>query len=103
MKKEILPCYCPLLAPISFTFSILTSNVTVSCNSYCTEIENTNNIPQEETVPIDTSDDILEEGISTSVFEETEVKTEVETEKEVIIEGEVVEPPFVFEFGNITE
>ncbi len=50
------------------------------------EIEDTNSIPQEKTAPIDTSEDILEEGISTSIYEEEEA----------------VEQPFVFENGIYT-
>jgi len=102
MKKKFSRVIAHYLPQCLLLISLLTSNVLFPATVIAQEIENTNNVIQEETVPIDTSEDILEEGISTSVFEETEVETEVETEKEIIEEEEVVEPLFVFENGIYT-
>ena len=98
MKKKFSHVIAHYLPQCLLLISLLTSNVLFPATVIAQEIENTNNVTQEETVPIDTSEDILEEGISTNVFEETEV----ETEKEIIEEEEVVEPLFVFENGIYT-
>ena len=102
MKRKFFRVIAHYLPQCLLLISILTSNVLFPASVIAQEIENTNNVTQEETVPIDTSEDILEEGISTSIFEETEAETEIETEKEIIEEEEVVEPLFVFENGIYT-
>jgi len=86
MKKKFSRVIAHYLPQCLLLFSILTSNVLFPASVIAQEIENTNNVTQEETVPIDTSEDILEEGISTSIYEEEEV----------------VEPLFVFENGIYT-
>ncbi|HPP18612.1 MAG TPA: pectinesterase family protein, partial [Candidatus Dojkabacteria bacterium] len=86
MKKKFSRVIAHHLPQCLLLFSILTSNVLFPATVIAQEIENTNNVTQEETVPIDTSEDILEEGISTSIYEEEEV----------------VEPLFVFENGIYT-
>ncbi len=86
MKKKFSRVIAHYLPQCLLLISILTSNVLFPATVIAQEIENTNNVIQEETVPIDTSEDILEEGISTSIYEEEEV----------------VEPPFVFENGIYT-
>jgi len=86
MKKKFSHLIAHYLPQCLLLISILTSNVLFPATVIAQEIENTNNILQEETVPIDTSEDILEEGISTSIYEEEEV----------------VEPLFVFENGTYT-
>ena len=86
MKKKFSHVIAHYLPQCLLLISLLTSNVLFPATVIAQEIENTNNVTQEETVPIDTSEDILEEGISTSIYEEEEV----------------VEPPFVFENGIYT-
>ena len=81
MKKKFSHVIAHYLPQCLLLISLLTSNVLFPATVSAQEIENTNNVTQEETVPIDTSEDILEEGISTSIYEEEEV----------------VEPLFVFE------
>lgn len=86
MKRKFSHLLAHYLPQCLLLISILTSNVLFPATVIAQEIENTNNVTQEETVPIDTSEDILEEGISTSIYEEEEV----------------VEPLFVFENGIYT-
>jgi uncharacterized repeat protein (TIGR01451 family) len=79
--------------------SVLTSNVFVPSMAIAEEISDlqSTNTHLEEEIPIDDSEDILEDGISTSIYEEENTETEVEPEvieesfEEVIEEGEMVE------------
>jgi|GEM_PF-1571113 len=86
MKKKFFRNIAHYLPQCFLLISVLTSNVLFPVMVLAQEIEDTNSIPQEKTAPIDTSEDILEEGISTSIYEEEEA----------------IEQPFVFENGIYT-
>lgn len=75
MKKKFFRSIAHYLPQTLLLISLLTSNVLFPAIVIAQEVENineANTVTQEETVPtveVDTSEDILEEGISTSIYE----------------------------------
>jgi len=92
MKKKFFRSIAHYLPQTLLLISLLTSNVLFPAIVIAQEVENineANTVTQEETVPIDTSEDILEEGISTSIYEQESIP-------------EIQIPPFTFENGIYT-
>lgn len=95
MKKKFFRSIAHYLPQTLLLISLLTSNVLFPASVIAQEVENineANTVTQEETVPtveVDTSEDILEEGISTSIYEQESIP-------------EIQIPPFTFENGIYT-
>ena len=92
MKKKFFRSIAHYLPQTLLLISLLTSNVLFPAIVIAQEVENineANTVTQEETVPIDTSEDILKEGISTSIYEQESIP-------------EIQTPPFTFENGIYT-
>lgn len=76
MKKKFFRSIAHYLPQSILLLSLLISNILFPVTVIAQEIENINNLPQEETVPIDTSEDILKDGISTSIYEQENIQFE---------------------------
>ena len=69
MKRRLIK-FSKYLPQIFLLFSVLTSNIFFPAVALAEEISLTTESNVESSIPIDESEDILDEGISTSIFEE---------------------------------